>query len=25
MGNLARYGFLDRGEPGVPAIALDMK
>jgi soluble lytic murein transglycosylase len=25
MGNLARYGFLDRGESGVPAIALDMK
>jgi soluble lytic murein transglycosylase len=25
MGNLARYGFLDRGEAGVPRIALDMK
>ena len=25
MGNLARYGFMDRGEPGVPTIALDMK
>jgi soluble lytic murein transglycosylase len=25
MGNLARYGFMDRGEAGVPAIALDMK
>ena len=23
MGNLARYGYLDRGEAGVPAIALD--
>jgi len=25
MGNLARYGFLDRGEAGVPTLALDMK
>ncbi len=25
MSNLARYGYLDRGEAGVPAIALDMK
>ena len=25
MGNLARYGYLERGEAGVPAIALDMK
>jgi soluble lytic murein transglycosylase len=25
MGNLARYGFLDRGEAGVPALALDLK
>ncbi|HSO33003.1 MAG TPA: transglycosylase SLT domain-containing protein [Labilithrix sp.] len=25
MGNLARYGYLDRGEAGVPAIALDPK
>lgn len=25
MGNLARYGFMDRGEGGVPAIALDLK
>lgn len=25
MGNLARYGFMDRGEAGVPAIALDAK
>jgi soluble lytic murein transglycosylase len=25
MGNLARYGFLDRGEGGVPATALDLK
>ena len=25
MGNLARYGFLDRGEAGVPTIALDLK
>jgi soluble lytic murein transglycosylase len=25
LGNLARYGFLDRGEPGVPAIALALK
>jgi soluble lytic murein transglycosylase len=25
MGNLARYGYLDRGEPGVPNIALDLK
>lgn len=24
MGNLARYGYLDRGEPGVPAIALEL-
>ena len=25
MGNLARYGYLDRGEAGVPRIALDLK
>ena len=25
MGNLARYGFMDRGEAGVPTIPLDMK
>ena len=25
MGNLARYGFMDRAEAGVPAIPLDMK
>ena len=25
MGNLARYGYLDRGEAGVPAVALDPK
>ena len=25
MGNLARYGFLDRGEAGVPTVVLDMK
>jgi len=25
MGNLARYGYLDRGEAGVPAVALDLK
>jgi soluble lytic murein transglycosylase len=25
MGNLARYGFMERGEAGVPAISLDMK
>lgn len=25
MGNLARYGFMDRGEAGVPAVQLDMK
>lgn len=25
MGNLARYGFMDRGEQGVPALSLDMK
>ncbi len=25
MGNLARYGYLDRGEAGVPTIALDPK
>ena len=24
MGNLARYGYLDRGEAGVPALALDL-
>lgn len=25
MGNLARYGYMDRGEAGVPAVPLDMK
>ena len=25
MGNLARYGYLDRGEAGVPTIDLEMK
>ena len=25
MGNLARYGFMDRAEAGVPSITLDMK
>jgi soluble lytic murein transglycosylase len=25
MGNLARYGYMDRGEAGVPTILLDMK
>jgi soluble lytic murein transglycosylase len=25
MGNLARYGFMERGEAGVPVIALDTK
>jgi soluble lytic murein transglycosylase len=25
MGNLARYGYLDRGEAGVPTITLDTK
>jgi soluble lytic murein transglycosylase len=25
VGNLARYGFLDRGEAGVPAVALALK
>lgn len=25
MGNLARYGFMERGEAGVPALTLDMK
>ncbi|MCL2779736.1 MAG: transglycosylase SLT domain-containing protein [Polyangiaceae bacterium] len=25
MGNFARYGFLSRGEAGVPSIVLDMK
>jgi soluble lytic murein transglycosylase len=25
MGNLARYGYMDRGEAGVPALPLDMK
>ena len=24
MGNLARYGFMERGEQGVPAVSLDM-
>ena len=25
MGNLARYGYMDRGEAGVPAVALELK
>jgi soluble lytic murein transglycosylase len=25
MGNLARYGFMERGEAGVPRISLEMK
>jgi soluble lytic murein transglycosylase len=25
MGNLARYGFMERGEAGVPAITLDLR
>jgi soluble lytic murein transglycosylase len=25
MGNLARYGFMQRGEAGVPTVTLDMK
>jgi soluble lytic murein transglycosylase len=25
MGNLARYGFMQRGEAGVPIVTLDMK
>jgi soluble lytic murein transglycosylase len=25
LGNLARYGYLDRGEAGVPGIDLDLK
>jgi soluble lytic murein transglycosylase len=25
MGNLARYGYMERGEAGVPQIALDLK
>jgi soluble lytic murein transglycosylase len=25
LGNLARYGYLDRGEEGVPSIALELK
>ena len=25
LGNLARYGYLDRAEAGVPAIALELK
>ncbi|MDB4934812.1 MAG: Soluble lytic murein transglycosylase precursor [Labilithrix sp.] len=25
MGNLARYGFMERGEAGIPAVSLDMK
>ena len=24
MGNLARYGYMERGEPGVPAVSLDL-
>jgi soluble lytic murein transglycosylase len=24
MGNLARYGYLDHGEPGVPAVGLEL-
>ena len=24
MGNLARYGFMERGEVGVPAVSLDL-
>jgi soluble lytic murein transglycosylase len=25
LGNLARYGYLDRGEAGMPAVPLDLK
>ena len=25
MGNLARYGFMDRGEAGLPGVALEMR
>jgi soluble lytic murein transglycosylase len=25
MGNLARYGFMERGEAGVPLVPLDSK
>ena len=25
MGNLARYGYLEKGEAGVPTISLDLK
>jgi soluble lytic murein transglycosylase len=25
LGNLARYGYLERGEAGVPSLALDLK
>jgi soluble lytic murein transglycosylase len=25
MGNLARYGYLERGDAGVPVVALDLK
>jgi soluble lytic murein transglycosylase len=25
MGNLARYGYMERGETGVPTVTLDMK
>jgi hypothetical protein len=25
LGNLARYGFLDRADAGVPAVALAVK
>jgi soluble lytic murein transglycosylase len=25
MGNLARYGFMERGEAGVPGVTLDLK
>jgi soluble lytic murein transglycosylase len=25
MGNLARYGYMERGEAGVPAITLDLR
>jgi hypothetical protein len=25
LGNLARYGYMDRGEAGVPALSLELK